>query len=313
MRLVNAPHRTPVIIAGVNKAGTTSLFRYLCDHPSVCGSVIKEANFFLRTADRKPEDPWSEYLGIFPRVSETHRICVEASPIYLSRSDEVAKRIAEWFPESRIIFVLREPVGRFLSFLRSYQNRDADIVSTASEREILSAVLACRAGFVQPQNNMLLTLIARELQRGRYSDYLPVFYGVFPAAQILVLFYDDLERSPRGFMKRVAEFVGIDPAFYDRYCFQVENKTRIYRSVKVQRIVHKMNMVLEPFFNRHRRLHRSLRTIYTTINEMRSKEREVNTELNDILVWLYSETVEDLRDLLVTKNPNIVLPQWLRV
>jgi hypothetical protein len=34
------------IIAGTNKAGTTSLFRYLSDHPEVCASNIKEISFF---------------------------------------------------------------------------------------------------------------------------------------------------------------------------------------------------------------------------------------------------------------------------
>ena len=40
-----------VIIAGTQKAGTTSLFRYLADHPSVCPSSIKEVDFFLKYND----------------------------------------------------------------------------------------------------------------------------------------------------------------------------------------------------------------------------------------------------------------------
>lgn len=33
------------IIAGTEKAGTTSVFTYLSTHPSVCGSAVKETDF----------------------------------------------------------------------------------------------------------------------------------------------------------------------------------------------------------------------------------------------------------------------------
>ena len=39
--------RTDAIIAGVNKAGTTSLFVSLSTHPDVAPSSIKETRFFL--------------------------------------------------------------------------------------------------------------------------------------------------------------------------------------------------------------------------------------------------------------------------
>ena len=42
-----APGRTDAIIAGVNKAGTTSLFVSLSTHPDVAPSSIKETRFFL--------------------------------------------------------------------------------------------------------------------------------------------------------------------------------------------------------------------------------------------------------------------------
>lgn len=35
-----------LIIGGVHKAGTTSLFSYLMDHPKVCGSTKKEIHHY---------------------------------------------------------------------------------------------------------------------------------------------------------------------------------------------------------------------------------------------------------------------------
>ena len=42
-----AVERTDAIIAGVNKAGTTSLFVSLSTHPDVAPSSIKETGYFL--------------------------------------------------------------------------------------------------------------------------------------------------------------------------------------------------------------------------------------------------------------------------
>ena len=48
---------TPVylLIAGVNKAGTTSVFQYLSSHPDVCGSAVKETKFFAVDWTGEPE------------------------------------------------------------------------------------------------------------------------------------------------------------------------------------------------------------------------------------------------------------------
>jgi hypothetical protein len=41
-----APQRADAVIAGVNKAGTTSLFVSLSTHPDVAPSAIKETRYF---------------------------------------------------------------------------------------------------------------------------------------------------------------------------------------------------------------------------------------------------------------------------
>ena len=39
--------RANLIVAGVSKCGSTSLFSYLAAHPDVCGSNVKETQFFM--------------------------------------------------------------------------------------------------------------------------------------------------------------------------------------------------------------------------------------------------------------------------
>ena len=46
-----------LIIGGASKAGTTSMFSYLAEHPQICASHAKETRFFL-DSDYPLSSPW---------------------------------------------------------------------------------------------------------------------------------------------------------------------------------------------------------------------------------------------------------------
>ena len=56
-----------LIIAGVPKAGTTSLFLALASHADVCGSRIKETQYFRPLLDGCELPPIGEYEASFAR------------------------------------------------------------------------------------------------------------------------------------------------------------------------------------------------------------------------------------------------------
>ena len=62
-----------VIIAGTQKAGTTSLFRYLAGHPAVCHSSTKEVDFFLRHRGEIEDGVIKNYESFFPVVPQANR------------------------------------------------------------------------------------------------------------------------------------------------------------------------------------------------------------------------------------------------
>ena len=66
-----------VIIGGTQKAGTTSLFRYLADHPSVCPSSIKEVDFFLKYNDEIDMGAVKEYESFFPVARQVNRYALK--------------------------------------------------------------------------------------------------------------------------------------------------------------------------------------------------------------------------------------------
>ena len=108
-------------IVGAPKAGTTSLYHYLEEHPEVYMSPIKETNFFSSKQmqeqelyyDATPIQSKNQYLELFKDVSQEKQVG-EASVSYLYYTG-VAKKILEFNPKAKIVIMLRNPVERAFS------------------------------------------------------------------------------------------------------------------------------------------------------------------------------------------------------
>jgi hypothetical protein len=220
-----------LIIGGVPKAGTTSLFKYLADHPQVCASSLKETRFFLDpdyplpVAKRFDGTNLEAYTGFFPhfRAGE-HRLMIEATPDYLySRS---ALRIAELLPHAKIIFILRDPVDRLVSWYKY-----------ACQRGLIQSGVSFEA-YVKSQIDRPITpdtpTCLRALDQGRFEKYLPGLLEAF-GERILTIRFEDLINDSRRVMDVICEFGGLDASFYNQYQFTAENVSHAVRSVWIDR------------------------------------------------------------------------------
>lgn len=108
------PRKNPdFIVAGAQKAGSTSLFAYLAAHPDVDQPLVKEVNYFDLWAHRGHD--W--YGRHFPVARDDGRQTGEASPMYMVHPLAMA-RIARDLPDVKIVVILREPVSRLVSHYR---------------------------------------------------------------------------------------------------------------------------------------------------------------------------------------------------
>ncbi len=107
---------TNFLIIGAAKAGTTSLYHYLRQHPDVFMSPVKEPQYYW------DEGPKNMHACAYDRAayerlfegSESRRAAGEASPQYL-HSPTAPARIAADLPRSRLIVSLRNPADRAYS------------------------------------------------------------------------------------------------------------------------------------------------------------------------------------------------------
>lgn len=97
------------LIIGAQKAGTSSLFHYMGQHPGVKLAQYKEIHFFNLRFNRSLN--W--YRSFFPKQSFPG-ITGEATPAYL-RHPLAPFRIRHAIPNVKVLVVLRDPVERAFS------------------------------------------------------------------------------------------------------------------------------------------------------------------------------------------------------
>ena len=221
---MNAKAAKHLIIAGVTRAGTTSLYNYLADHPAVQRSTIKETRFFLDHDELKRMHRFEEGLdayGKFFPACPADAVRLEATPDYVFRP-AVAQRIAGSLPDVHVVVILREPIGRLISWRRyAIQNGLLDAGTTLAD--YINQLFEAEAADETPPQHM------RALREGRYARSLGPWVEAFGPARLTVCNYRELLDDPATVTRRVCDSVSIDPGFYNSYTFDVHNASRRVR------------------------------------------------------------------------------------
>jgi hypothetical protein len=180
-RRLTAGRRTlpAFIIIGAQKAGTTSLYKYLRQHPNIVPALKKEVKFFDCNYDLGLD--W--YRSHFPYHSKLNgqKMTGEASPHYLFHP-LAARRIANVLPEVKLIALLRNPVERAYSHYQLNVRRGREPLSFEQaidkEEERLQGMREkILAGEDIPLYNFLHYSY---LAKGIYADQLQYWFAQFP-------------------------------------------------------------------------------------------------------------------------------------
>lgn len=184
-------HAPNFIGIGPGKCGTTWLYKACKDHPQVCMASAKETLYF----DDYYHKGIDWYLNLFrnckcPEETQHHAIG-EVSNSYVF-SPMAANRIADVFPDVKIIYNLRDPIERAFSHY----------------------LLMMRNGLVNGSFEDSIVQRPDLLSRGKYAEHLTPYFDRFPESQRLGLFFDDLKHDANAYAGSVFRFLGVDPALY---------------------------------------------------------------------------------------------------
>jgi hypothetical protein len=210
------------VIIGAQKAGSTSLYRYLATQPGIRLSSKKEVHYF----DLNYERGEGLYLRHFPlapgarlrrAASNDVPVVGEATPYYLFHP-LAPERMAKTLPHAKLIAVLRNPVDRAYSH---YQHQLRKGRETLGFRDALQAEvdrlageerrLACEPGY-RSENHRHFSYLAR----GRYAEQLERWYRSFPREQVLVVESEELGHQRRTVLDKVLKFIGAPNSRMDK-------------------------------------------------------------------------------------------------
>lgn len=236
--------RPNFLIPGAPRCMTTALAYYLAEHPDVHFARVKEVNYFNRYYDKG--DAW--YLGFFENWNGEPAVG-EASTRYMS-VPEAAERIYTFNPAFKLIFSLRNPVDRAYSeYKRDVQTR----------------------GIEQPFDEQV-RMTDRYIWPGQYHTHVQRFLCFFPQEQVYFAIFDDLVADIAGEMRRISEFLEIDPSFeFTRVNQAGINRSHQPNSLVLQRWIHRY---LEHSYNDPtlvRYIKNVMRRILNAINHGNSK------------------------------------------
>jgi hypothetical protein len=208
------------LIIGAQRCGTTSLYKYLADHPQFRSATLrtKGVHFFDTRYEKgmawyRAHYPTGLYRAYFKARHRADLITGEASPYYLFHP-HVPYRIAKHLPQVKLIVMLRDPIERTYSQWQHELSRGFEHMATFEEA--LDAESGRLAGEVErmeadPDYKSHNHQHHSYMARSRYADQLDVYRSLFPAGQILAVKAEDFFSDPAEEYARVLEFLGLKP------------------------------------------------------------------------------------------------------
>jgi hypothetical protein len=196
---VSASH---FFVVGAQRSGTTHLTHLLASHPEIemAAPFRPEPKFFLL------DDLFARGLSYYEATFFGHkpgaRLRGEKTVSYME-SDTAARRIADAFPEARIVFLLRDPIERAVShYWFSVENGVETLpMGEAFRRE--------EEGQRREKWQRLSMSPFSYLRRGCYVDGVARYETVFGRERVRILLYEDLVSDPTC-LRDLCRWVGVD-------------------------------------------------------------------------------------------------------
>jgi Sulfotransferase domain len=299
---LRAVERTDVIIAGVNKAGTTSLYVSLAEHPDVAPSAIKETKYFLPARYGRPLQPravWDEYFA-----GRSAPVRLEATPSYFYGGEAVAREMQRVLVNPQIVVVLREPVARAISFFEYQKTRLRFSAELTIEEYLAAADALTDADVADPDNEKYMAV-----RGGRYADVLPQWWDVFGVERVHLVWFEDLVRDGPTVLADVAVRVGLDPAGLPD-ALRSENRTTAYRNPRLQSLALRFNDGAERWLRRMPGVKRAVRAAYFKLNGRSTDRPAVSEATRAELARRFEDPNRRLAELL--DGAGITPPSWSR-
>jgi hypothetical protein len=293
------------LIIGAPKAGTTTIFNVLLQHPDIYLCKIKEVGFFWAKGQplnlqgpgtdllkHRLVNTLPDYQALFSEVKDEKAIG-EASVRYLSEY-RAPEQIHTIIPQTKLIVSLRQPADRaFSSFTRNLRDGLEPCLSFADALE------EERKGLRQNW------IFGRYLDKGFYYSALQRYLDFFDRDQMHISLLEDLIESPGDLVRDIFNFLGVD----DTVCVDFSHR---YNASGIIR-----NPVLRYIWTRSGSLKSRIRSIIPGNIRRAASEWMIKdvvkpnfpTDIRQELTATYRQDILNLQDLLGRDLSHWLVPE----
>lgn len=258
-----------LLVIGVPKAGTGSLFAYLTQHQEICGADEKEVgyfNFFDPRRGQGAPPPLEDYARHF-RDCGNERYAMEATPTYSYGGRPVIEAIRSTLGSPRIVVSLRNPADRLWSAY-TFQRELGNLTAFRGFDDYLEECLRRRRDGIHPvpRDHM------HGLHIGFYAEYLPQWLEEF-GEDVRVVFAEHLAADPVAEVGALFRWLGLDEAVTRGLDLAPRNVTRHPRSVRAARIAYSVKRAGDRLGLVSPEVRKPLRRLYRLTNSGQLTER----------------------------------------
>ena len=212
------------LVAGVAKAGTTSLYYYLTQHPDI--EIPRKETFYFAKEFYKnsPGDklPFfrdrsrlifteSEYRKFYSQCSK--KATGEVSTCYAYFHETAVPLIKGTLGDVKIIFILRNPVERAFSAYMHFKRMNAEPLSFKDALDAEKSRMEKHWDFMWYYKDV-----------GFYAKQLKAFKENF--SDVKVFLSEDFNSNPQQVMKEVFHFIAVDERFVADTAFRYNESGR---------------------------------------------------------------------------------------
>lgn len=180
-------------ILGAMKAGTSTLYSYLVQHPNVCECVRKEPHFWSRV---QAPDNLNEYYRMWLPRPGRRQIALEASSSYTRTplNPNVAERLRQLPGRKHFLYLVRNPIDRIESHVAHNIGK----------------------GRLSVEDAMRLKDLSHYVSVSKYASQIEKYTAAFPETPIKILDLDQLKADPLSVVRDACGALDIDPEFQFR-------------------------------------------------------------------------------------------------
>jgi len=268
------------IIAGAQKAGTTSIFSVLLSHSKIFVPSIKEVHFF---DNEKNYLKGLNYYKTFFKEYSNEKVIIDITPNYMYVK-EVPKRIYNILPNVKLIFVLRDPI------MRAYSNYWQNVRAMKEKRSFSDAIKVNGNPYVY---------------KSMYYKHLENYLKTFDRENIFILISEELFETPINFYMKLFKILNVE--FYEDLNYDKrENFARLPRIKIIEKFISSQNIIIRKLRSAlPKNIKHKIKKIDEKYNMKKVKLPEIESETIEYLKKVFRDDV-----LMLKKTFGLNLSGW---